>query len=180
MSPSRVLNVSRVHGLQERNFNQLLVNIPLPNQVEARALLTGEYKPGSVTGSVFQKGRIGDLVRTGRAAIELASARFVEVLQAVSVSRCTTIPGGIVDSELDGKLSVLVVTVTCGPLSYRGEFKEERSLDPPATGWDGSDLFVPENYNGICVTGDAAAYLRKVRLRNLELMPDRLKSLRAS
>lgn len=70
MSTSRILDLSQVHRLRERNFNQLRIDIPLPNHLESRALLTGEYKPGSVTGTVFQKGRIGDLVGTGWATIK--------------------------------------------------------------------------------------------------------------
>ena len=179
MSTSRILDLSQVHRLRERNFNQLRIDIPLPNHLESHALLTGEYKPGSVTGTVFQKGRIGDLVGTGWATIKAISTRFVEVLQAGSLSGWTTIPVDIVGSDLERQLFVLVVTGKCGPLTYRGEFNQERYLDPLATGWDGSDLFMPENFSGVLVTGDAAAYIRKARLRTLELVPDPLKPLRA-
>jgi hypothetical protein len=153
---------------------RLRIQVPVPSSVSMHQLLT-EGLPGRVRGRVLAKGPMSDLVGTYWGIVYLVSEKMVTVLSESGMTGWRVTPVEIADGQPIRRLSLLTVTGRCGPIyGQSGVWREGlpqlgQFLEPES--WDGSDLFVPDNENGILLTPRCASVLRRARLRNLRLTP---------
>lgn len=131
------------------------------------ALARGEERPSKPIEFVRAEGRVPhDLIGTTYAVLTLVSEKFRSVLEDHGFTEWTTFPVEIVvDGNALPGYEGLAVTGRCGAID--DDLSERVIVPPPVPGgaamphfrglcwppesWDGSDLFMAENYSGVFV-----------------------------
>ena len=144
-------------------------------------LLTGQGIPTSLGGFVGNPGRLGDVIHSFRASVYLVSPRLQATLLEIKATGWTATPIDIEGLDSAVGYALLGVTGRCGPTTGARDIPSPglhpygRWLD--MTTWDGSDVFLTDNYNCILLTPRCAAALKKARLVNVRLDPSGLEAV---
>jgi hypothetical protein len=169
------LEVRQVYSLQVASHTAARVDLPDLAGSDVRSVLDGTRPARELAGVTRQRGPYGDLVSTFWAALFLVSDRFVAALSE-GLTGWEVSPVTITDGP---PLSLLHVFGCSGPILAQEPITGDigQYLDPQT--WDGSDLFLPKNHNGILLTRQAKDVLAGKRLRNVLFEPAGLLPLKA-
>jgi hypothetical protein len=142
---------------------------PRDDNLPSYELAVGEIMPAQpVRFAIRGRQKVGDVVGTGFAGLDLVSPRMVRCLTEHGFTGWRTFPVRIEGQrapELAG-FAALSVTGRCGPIDYSMSetvvlpppvpegraMPHRRGLFPLPGSWDGSDLFTPEDTLFTCVT----------------------------
>jgi hypothetical protein len=165
------LEPDRLWRIGERSSGGLRVSLLGSVSDPARAV-RGDV-PVPIVGEARGRGPARDLVGTYDGFLFLISPAFAAALEGFGATGWRAI-----EVEIPGvseSLSLLAGTGRVGPVIRASEetpvgpYKFGRFLAPG--GWDGTDVFVPDNENTILLTDELATHLRGRSLSNLELEP---------
>lgn len=168
MTPSPRPEVTDIRLLVGRSLGGLRVSLT-GEGISARRLLTGDLVGQPLVGVVRQSGRPCDLVGTYWAGVYLVSEHFRRSMSDLGASGWFTTPVQV--EGVPSKLWLLSISGRCGPLfgvggdPYPGGPDVGTFIDP--AGWDGADLFMPDNNNSIHVVGSTAERIHELRLSNV-------------